>query len=632
MSALASFAKAVRSPGWRLQGLLVFLVVLIGLGAWLFFSSQKAEARRLAAERLDYIAVLKAEQISQWMHERQVDAFTRIDQSLAWRFLQAPQDAVIRQELLQWMSRTQQTYGYSTVALFDGEGTLRMQASNGEARWQDAATVAHFGEYARDAMRAREVVFFDLHRLPDRSALMAFAVPVRLLPQAEPSAAGALLFVVDPQDFLFPAIQRWPVPSESGETLLIRREGDEVVYLNVLRHRKDPALSIRVAIAETSGLPAAMAVQGQEGVVDGVDYRGVPVLAALRKVAGTPWFIVVKLDMSEVYAPLQQRGWTIGLLSSLLVLLACLGVSLIWRQQQLASSREAASALRESEQHFRTLANSGITLIWTSGADKLCNYFNEPWLRYTGRSLEQELGNGWAEGVHPDDFDRCLNVYVSHFDRREPFSMEYRMRKANGEYGWILDMGTPRNDSEGNFVGYIGHCYDITEKKQAELASAKHTREMELGRAALLSVLQDQRRAEASLHQLALALEQSPESVVITDLAARIEYVNAAFLATSGYAREQVVGQNPRLLKSGKMPSATDEDLWAKLTAGEHWKGEFINRRANGQEYVESVSITPLRQNDGRVSHYVAVKEDVTEKIVQRRKRRLHRLPNVCPG
>ena len=138
------------------------------------------------------------------------------------------------------------------------------------------------------------------------------------------------------------------------------------------------------------------------------------------------------------------------------------------RKQAEERIKESEARLRESEHHFRTLANSGLALIWTSGPDKLCNSFNETWLRYTGRTLEQELGNGWAEGVHPDDYDRCLDIYVSHFDRREPFSMEYRLRKANGEYGWIFDLGNPRYDSEDKFAGYIGFCYDITDRKRAE--------------------------------------------------------------------------------------------------------------------------------------------------------------------
>ena len=124
--------------------------------------------------------------------------------------------------------------------------------------------------------------------------------------------------------------------------------------------------------------------------------------------------------------------------------------------------------LRESEQNFRTLADSGQAMIWTSGTDKLCNYFNRVWLEFTGRTHEEEVGNGWAEGVHPDDLQRCLNTYVEAFDRREKFSMEYRLRRYDGEYRWILDESCPRYDSHNKFTGYIGHCLDITNHKQIE--------------------------------------------------------------------------------------------------------------------------------------------------------------------
>ncbi len=134
----------------------------------------------------------------------------------------------------------------------------------------------------------------------------------------------------------------------------------------------------------------------------------------------------------------------------------------------ITAVKQTERRLRESELHFRTLANSGQALIWTSGLDMLCDYFNEPWLAFTGRTLEQELGNGWTEGVHPDDFAHCLDVYVTAFNRRESFRMEYRLRHASGQYLWIVDRGMPRHDSQGNFLGYIGHCLDVSERKLAE--------------------------------------------------------------------------------------------------------------------------------------------------------------------
>ena len=140
--------------------------------------------------------------------------------------------------------------------------------------------------------------------------------------------------------------------------------------------------------------------------------------------------------------------------------------------------RLAEARLAESELRFRTLADSGQALIWTAGLDKKCDYFNAVWLRFTGRTLEQEMGDGWTEGVHPEDFERCVKTYVEAFDRREAFSMEYRLRHASGEYRWLQDDGSPRFDREGRFIGYIGYCLDITARRQAEEGYQTLFREM----------------------------------------------------------------------------------------------------------------------------------------------------------
>lgn len=128
----------------------------------------------------------------------------------------------------------------------------------------------------------------------------------------------------------------------------------------------------------------------------------------------------------------------------------------------------AARELKESEQRFRTLADSGQALIWTSGTDSLCDYFNRVWYDFTGRSYEEERGLGWLEGVHQEDREACVRDYSSAFDRREKFSLEYRLRRRDGEYRWVIDDGSPRYGSDGEFLGYIGHCLDITERKVSE--------------------------------------------------------------------------------------------------------------------------------------------------------------------
>src|SRR5262249_50977556 len=128
----------------------------------------------------------------------------------------------------------------------------------------------------------------------------------------------------------------------------------------------------------------------------------------------------------------------------------------------------AEAELRESEERFRLMADSAPMMLWMSGVDKLCTFFNRGWLEFTGRTLEQELGEGWRENVHPGDLKGWLKTYTEAFDARRKFQIEYRLRRADGEYGYVLDTGVPRFDSTGAFVGYIGSCLDITEFKQQQ--------------------------------------------------------------------------------------------------------------------------------------------------------------------
>jgi len=141
--------------------------------------------------------------------------------------------------------------------------------------------------------------------------------------------------------------------------------------------------------------------------------------------------------------------------------------------RDITERKEAEAELRESQHLFSTVTNTSPALVWMSGTDKLCYWFNEPWLTFTGRTMDEEMGNGWTDGVHPDDLAGCLKIYVQAFDSRQQFSMEYRLRRHDGEYRWIIDKGTPRFDATGDFMGYIGSCLDITERKKAEEALRK---------------------------------------------------------------------------------------------------------------------------------------------------------------
>jgi PAS domain S-box-containing protein len=128
---------------------------------------------------------------------------------------------------------------------------------------------------------------------------------------------------------------------------------------------------------------------------------------------------------------------------------------------------QAERAAQESENRFETMAEAAPVLMWASGPDKLCSYFNQVWLDFTGRTLQEELGNGWIEGVHPEDRSQCLETYHASFDARQRFRMEYRLCRHDGQYRWILDSGSPRYHAGGSFAGYVGAGFDVTDRKRA---------------------------------------------------------------------------------------------------------------------------------------------------------------------
>jgi PAS domain S-box-containing protein len=148
---------------------------------------------------------------------------------------------------------------------------------------------------------------------------------------------------------------------------------------------------------------------------------------------------------------------------SIQIFLIVLAIPLLFLATVVEERATGETELRESESRFRIVADAAPVLIWMSGADKRCTFFNKPWLEFTGRSVEQELGNGWAQRVHPDDLQKCLTTYTEAFDARQPFIMQYRLRRNDGEYRWVSDNGVPRYDPQKNFAGYVGSCTDVTE-------------------------------------------------------------------------------------------------------------------------------------------------------------------------
>jgi PAS domain S-box-containing protein len=197
------------------------------------------------------------------------------------------------------------------------------------------------------------------------------------------------------------------------------------------------------------------------------DWRAIKRWGLLEKEI-PPGSLVVNRQLSlwELYKWYIIGGIALFLAETLLIF------ALVWQRARAIKAeterRRAEEAIRESEKRFRLVANTAPVMIWTAGTDRKCSYVNKTWLDFTGRALEEELGDSWAGGLHPDDVRSNLQTYTEAFDRRESFELHYRLRRHDGEYRWVLDKGVPRFNPDGSFAGYIGSCIDITERKLAE--------------------------------------------------------------------------------------------------------------------------------------------------------------------
>lgn len=269
---------------------------------------------------------------------------------------------------------------------------------------------------------------------------------------------------------------------------------------------------------------------------------------------------------------------------------------------EITERKQKESALLESEKRFRTVADAAPVLIWMSGADMLCIWFNKFWLDFTGRTMQQELGNSWTEGVHPNDLQKRLDIYSTSFACRKPFTMEYRLRRHDGEYRWLLDSGVPRLDEQGNFSGYMGSCSDISDLKLSQIA--------------LQESEQRAQKALAELQHQKYALDQHA-IVATTDVSGTITYVNDKFCQISGYSAQELIGQNHRLLNSGHHPSDFFANLYRTVANGKVWHGEICNRAKDGGLYWVLTTIVPFLNELGKPMQYIAIRADITaQKLV----------------
>jgi PAS domain S-box-containing protein len=265
--------------------------------------------------------------------------------------------------------------------------------------------------------------------------------------------------------------------------------------------------------------------------------------------------------------------------------------------QDISDRKQAELVIQESESRFRYLADNAPVLIWMSGLDKLCFHFNKTWLDFTGRTMEQELGNGWVEGVHPDDFQFCLDVYTTSFDMHQSFEMEYRLRRFDGEYHWMLDTGIPRFGADGEFLGYIGTCTDISDRKAVEQ-----------------EILEKQK----FIQKIA---EASPNILYLYDLQEQCNvYSNREIASVLGYTSTEIQAMGADLFTNLMHPEDLTKipDYYRQIEAAqseEVFEIEYRMRHANGEwRWLYSRDTVFSRDDRGQIKLTIGTAQDISER------------------
>ena len=261
---------------------------------------------------------------------------------------------------------------------------------------------------------------------------------------------------------------------------------------------------------------------------------------------------------------------------------------LVGTSHDITEFRLAHDRLRQSEEKFRSLIANIPDYTWSSSVDGEVNYISpniEAVFGFTSEEICKRSAELWFGRIHPADSKRIMDAFHRLFAEEQRFDVEYRVQHKSGEWIWVHDRAYRTYEKDG-FRYADGVSSDITKRKHAE----------------------------ERLQKLSLAVEQSPASVVITDVQGKIEYVNRKFTQVTGYTSEEAIGQNPRILSSGVVNPDIYRELWSTVLSGNEWRGEFVNRKKNGELYSESASIVPIKDASGNITHLLAVKEDITER------------------
>ena len=569
--------------------ILIFAIMAAGMvtGGYRYYRNYEQNFFFETGRQLSTIADLKVDQLVQYRKERLGDANVFYNNSAfsedVRQFLEQSASADARRRLQAWLGKFQSYYEYSRIYLLDVQGVERLAVPDRPEPLHE-----HLATDAAAVLKSRQVTFLDFERDgPGLPVELEILVPI--YDQSDTNRPlGVLGLRIDPRTRLYPFIKQWPVPTATAETLLVRREGNEVVFLNDLRFQTNAALNLRRSLEQTN-LLAVKAVLGQTGIVEGVDYRNEPVIGDLSAVPGSPWFLVAREDVAEVFAPARERFWQVVYMLGVLLLAAGAGLGLIWRQMRVRFYREKFEAEADRARLGAIVESSHDAIVgknlddvitsWNTGAEKIYGY-----------SAAETIGKSAAMLVPPGEQEKFTRL-MEKVKRGEPvISQETERVRKDGKHIFVSLTLSPVRDAAGRIVGVSAIGCDITEQKRLQDAL---------------------RRSGEEFREL---FDNAPIGFHELDTEGRLTRINNTELQILGYTAGELMGQFVWKLSA-------DEELSRRATfaklggeAPPPHGFERVLRRKDGSSVPVLIHDRLLKRADGVIIGIHSTIEDITER------------------
>ena len=621
---------------------LIFLLIaacLIKAGS-LYYDHELKQNRDMIEHQLSGIADLKVNELRHWREERLGDATVLYGNAafadLVRRALGSAHDTAAGEQLHTWLRQIREAYGYEEVRLIDAQGVARFSVPNVSPNAKEL-------EAAHQSLRSGQVTLDDFHRDEAGDAPhLSLLVPI-LDAAAGGRPLGIVMLEIDPGRNLYPLIERWPTFSHTAETLLVRRDGNDVLYLNELRYQNHTAFTLRYPLTSTEN-PAVMAVLGQEGIVEGTDYRGAPVIAALRAVPGTPWFMVAQVKKDEYLAAIQVSLWlTAGLITALL-LSASTALGLIWRHQRVRHYWErthAAESLARMTQLYAALSQTNQAIVRCTSEEELFSEICKVAVQFGGMKMAWigiiETDTKMVKSVATCGYDKNLldDIKISvdansRFGKgptgiairenrpfwcqdypNDPHTLPWRERAARDGIAASASLPLHR---DGVVIGAF-----ILSSAETNIFD-EPVRELLVEMATDIDFALDniqrevvRKQVEEKLLYIQEAVESSSEAIVISDDKGHLFYQNKAFADLYGYANAEefmAVGGGTASIKSPEVA----KDMNEKFIQGIPWSGELNAVHKSGRVFPVHERVDVIKDDEGNLIGFIGIISDITQR------------------